>query len=69
MTNQIQSPTDAPTTAQIDVALEAIAAVRAGVAGAIIGQERVVDLTLVYWSVCRALLRRLWSRLLALLWG
>lgn len=46
MTIQIETPTDTLTTARIDSALEAIAAVRAGVAGAIIGQERVVDLTL-----------------------
>jgi MoxR-like ATPase len=37
---------DAPTTDRIDAALQTIAAVRAGVAGAIIGQERVIDLTL-----------------------
>jgi MoxR-like ATPase len=37
---------DAPTTDRIDAALETIAAVRAGVAGAILGQERVIDLTL-----------------------
>lgn len=46
MTIQTQSPSDTQTTARVDSALEAIAAVRAGVAGAIIGQERVVDLTL-----------------------
>jgi MoxR-like ATPase len=40
-------PTDqALTTSRIDGALETIAAVRSGVAGAIIGQERVIDLTL-----------------------
>ncbi len=37
---------EAMVTSRIDAAFEAIGAVRAGVAGAIIGQERIVDLTL-----------------------
>jgi MoxR-like ATPase len=40
------STDDTLTTSRIDAALETITAVRAGVAGAIIGQERVIDLTL-----------------------
>jgi len=40
-----QTPSD-ETTVRIDRALETIAAVRAGVGGAILGQERVIDLTL-----------------------
>jgi MoxR-like ATPase len=46
MTLSITTAADTQTTARIDAALETIAAVRAGVAGAIIGQERVIDLTL-----------------------
>jgi MoxR-like ATPase len=46
MSTQTASPDDAKTTQRIESALAAIADVRAGVAGAIIGQERVIDLTL-----------------------
>jgi MoxR-like ATPase len=46
MSIQTATTDDAQTTKRIDAALESIAAVRAGVAGAIIGQERVIDLTL-----------------------
>jgi MoxR-like ATPase len=46
MSIQTATTDDAQTTKRIDTALESIAAVRAGVAGAIIGQERVIDLTL-----------------------
>lgn len=49
MTTQIDTAhtaTDTDTTTRIDAALETIAAVRAGVGGAILGQERVIDLTL-----------------------
>ena len=45
-TTPTDTATDALTTHRIDAALETIAAVRAGVSGAIIGQERVIDLTL-----------------------
>jgi MoxR-like ATPase len=46
MSTQIQSPDDARTTDRIDDALASIAAVRTAIGGAIIGQERVIDLTL-----------------------
>ena len=46
MTISSNLPTQDLTTDRIDAALEAIGEVRAGVGGAIIGQERVIDLTL-----------------------
>jgi MoxR-like ATPase len=46
MSIQTATTDQALTTSRIDAALETIAAVRSGVAGAIIGQERVIDLTL-----------------------
>jgi MoxR-like ATPase len=44
--DDVHSSADVLTTSRIDAALETIAAVRAGVGGAIIGQEQVIDLTL-----------------------
>ena len=46
MATHTTSSPDSLTSQTIDAALEAIGAVRTGVAGAIIGQERVIDLTL-----------------------
>ena len=46
MTTSSATIDDTLTTSRTDAALETIAAVRVGVAGAVIGQERVIDLTL-----------------------
>ena len=46
MTTSSATFDDILTTSRIDAALETIAAVRSGVAGAVIGQERVIELTL-----------------------